>query len=50
MDTSKNPGKTKELLFLKVKFPYDTLLVDAPGYGFASAASKHEIMNWGRLI
>lgn len=26
------------------------MLVDAPGYGFASDASKHEIMQWGRLI
>lgn len=50
VETSKKPGKTKELAFLKVQFPFDTLLVDAPGYGYASDASKHDIMQWGRLI
>ena len=50
METSKNPGKTKELTFLKVKFPYETFIVDAPGYGYASDASKHDIMHWGRLV
>jgi len=25
-------------------------MVDAPGYGFASDASKQQIMNWGKLI
>jgi GTP-binding protein EngB required for normal cell division len=28
----------------------ETILVDAPGYGYASDASKQEIMQWGRLI
>ena len=50
VETSKKPGKTKELTFLKVRFPYETLLVDAPGYGYASDASKQEIKQWGRLI
>lgn len=27
-----------------------TYLVDAPGYGYASDASKHDILQWGRLI
>ena len=41
VETSKNPGKTKELAFLKIKSTLPTLLVDAPGYGYASDASKH---------
>lgn len=28
----------------------DTLLVDAPGYGYASDASKQEILQWGKLV
>ena len=50
METSKKPGKTKELAFLQVQFPFDTLLVDAPGYGYASDASKAQIGQWGRLV
>jgi GTP-binding protein len=38
------------LAFLKIKSTVPTLLVDAPGYGYASDASKHDIMQWGRLI
>lgn len=41
VEVSKKPGKTKELAFLKIKSKLPTLLVDAPGYGYASDASKH---------
>lgn len=41
VETSKKPGKTKELAFLKIKSTLPTLLVDAPGYGYASDASKY---------
>lgn len=50
MEVSKKPGKTKELAFLKIKSTLPTLLVDAPGYGYASDASKHEILKWGQLM
>jgi ribosome biogenesis GTP-binding protein YsxC/EngB len=50
VEVSKKPGKTKELAFLKIKSTLPTLLVDAPGYGYASDASKNEIMKWGQLI
>jgi len=39
--TSKKPGKTKELAFLQINTPLTTYLVDAPGYGYASDASKY---------
>jgi GTP-binding protein len=50
VEVSRNPGKTKELAFLRIKSSLPTLLVDAPGYGYASDASKHEILQWGKLI
>jgi GTP-binding protein len=50
VETSKKPGKTKELAFLKINSPLTTFLVDAPGYGYASDASKRDISQWGRLI
>jgi GTP-binding protein EngB required for normal cell division len=39
-ETSKQPGKTKELVFLRLNTVQRTYFVDAPGYGYASAASK----------
>ena len=40
VETSKKPGKTKELAFLNIRSHIPTMLVDAPGYGYASDASK----------
>jgi GTP-binding protein len=49
-ETSKQPGKTKELVFLRLNTVQRTYFVDAPGYGYASAASKQEIRSWGKLV
>jgi GTP-binding protein len=38
---SKTPGKTQQLFFYKLNDPKKPIyLVDAPGYGFSSGASK----------
>jgi len=43
---SDTPGRTREILFFDLK---RLMLVDLPGYGFASAP-KHEIQRWSRLV
>ena len=35
---------------MKIKANLPTFLVDAPGYGYASDASKQQIAQWGKLI
>jgi GTP-binding protein EngB required for normal cell division len=40
---SKQPGKTKELMFCELNTQYKAMMVDAPGYGFATGTSKKEI-------
>lgn len=37
-------------MFLKLNTEKLAYFVDAPGYGFASAASKDEIRKWGKLV
>lgn len=37
-------------MFLKLNTANPSYFVDAPGYGFASAASKDEIRKWGKLV
>ena len=37
---SKQPGKTKELLFCELQTPSKAYFVDAPGYGYATGVSK----------
>ncbi len=49
-EVSKQPGKTKQLVFLRLNTIKLTYFIDAPGYGYASAASKDEIRKWGKLI
>ena len=46
--TSKTPGKTKDLTFIPLKKP-NCRLVDCPGYGYARA-SKAEMERWSKFM
>lgn len=49
--TSNKPGKTQQLFFFRIesgsKHHY---IVDSPGYGFASEASKQQMESWKYMI
>jgi GTP-binding protein len=45
--TSHTPGRTQELIFFATNG--QPILVDMPGYGYASAA-KHKVKSWTALI
>ncbi len=46
---SNYPGKTRDLYFYKIGNSSNTILIDAPGYGFA-LGNKNELKQWGKMI
>jgi GTP-binding protein len=49
--TSKKPGKTQQLNFYRLNdMGKQIYVVDSPGYGFASNASKRDMDSWKHMI